>query len=63
MKMQEEDTIKKEAESERFTDFARRIFAVPKDEYDKEAEAVKQGKPLRNPFDKKPAKVEKETTK
>ena len=33
---------------ERFTDFARRLFAVPKEEYDADLVAVKNGKPLKH---------------
>jgi hypothetical protein len=47
------------AEHGRFTDLARRLFNVPKEEYDKELAEVEAGKPLKNPFEKRPRKAAK----
>jgi len=46
----------KPQEVERFDDFARRIFAVPKEEYDAEVAKVKQAKHKPKRFKVVPAK-------
>jgi hypothetical protein len=39
-------------EYDNFTEFARRIFSVPKEEFDKELAEVEKGKPLKHDLSK-----------